>query len=80
MDNFNAKVTFILNVNSNEEKLFKEGEDEYFEPKSASLYTSRVALSWLQFLAPFACQWPFGLALIMPTIPCSAWVQLLLRK
>ena len=36
MDNFNAKVTFILNVNSNEEKLFKEGEDEYFEPKSAS--------------------------------------------
>ena len=36
MDNFNAKVTFILNVNSNEEKLLKEGEDEYFEPKSAS--------------------------------------------
>ena len=36
MDNFNAKVTFILNVNTNEEKLFKEGEDEYFEPKSAS--------------------------------------------
>ena len=31
MDNFNAKVTFILNVNSNEEKLFKEGEDAYFE-------------------------------------------------
>ena len=36
MDNFNAKVTFILNVNTNEEKLFKDEGDEYFEPKSAS--------------------------------------------
>ena len=32
MDNFNSKITFFLNVDSNEEKLFKEGEDAYFEP------------------------------------------------
>ena len=31
VDNFNSKISFFLNVDSNEEKLFKDGEAAYFE-------------------------------------------------
>ena len=36
VDNFNSKIEFILNVDSNEEKLFKEGQAAYFEPPAPS--------------------------------------------
>ena len=36
MDNFNSKIEFFLNVDSNEEKLFKEGQAAYFEPPAPS--------------------------------------------
>ena len=36
VDNFNSKISFFLNVDSNEEKLFKEGEAAYFEPPAPS--------------------------------------------